>query len=181
MSENVNEQIVMLIATALISGLLVPPIAKIIDNVIQRNSDVKKQFRERQIELLDRLTKTIWTWRFLAKEVPYHGFQKTKSEHSKKIYPDAVKKYHEEIWNLLIEIKRIKSEVLVWFSVAKADEVEKLYNEIRERDKEIEKLIIKNETGEDCSAEFLTLSNGFSKNVSPLIDDCIKRIAEAMR
>ncbi len=181
MSETLNDQIVTIVVTALISGLVIPPLAKLLDKMIERKSDIKKQLRERQVELLDNLTRVIWKWRFLAKEIPYHGFYKNTSAHAKTKYPDAVKNYREAIWDMLLEMKSIKSGVMVWFSEAEADEVEKLYTEVKLIDSDLESTIIEDEMGGDCTPKFQKLSKEFSDVVSANIDNHLKVIAAKIK
>ena len=101
------ENIVLLVLTALITGLGIPWVLK---RVAERKLREQKRFEadlarqgkiiEAQSKLLDDLSQLLWKWRYLAKKVVYYGAQENRER-----YDLARRQYDEKVWDILNEFR----------------------------------------------------------------------------
>ena len=75
-----SEKLILLAATAVLSGLLVPYILKRIElqrATYEKDRDADRSRQEKliasQSEFLDKLTDTVWQWRYMAVRLTYYG------------------------------------------------------------------------------------------------------------
>ena len=101
------DKVLLLLLTALISGLGIPWVLKLID---ERKSRERARFEaqlarqtkvlEAQASLLENLSQVLWKWRYLAKKVVYYGAH-DRADH----YARATKEYGEAVWDLLNDFR----------------------------------------------------------------------------
>ena len=131
----------------------------------------------KQIEIIEQLTKYVWEWRFLGKQVCYYGEDYKINEERFRL---AIKNYNERVWTIFTEIKAIKSRSIVWYPELVPEEIEKLYEFIKSKvDKPLTKLMEKSDNlEEDLSKNFIKMQNFFTDEVSPTIEKHLKVIAD---
>lgn len=81
-----SSQIFILLFTAIVSGLMVPSVLKLIDWKLEK----QKKARDQQLDFAGKLSKSVWEWRFLAKQVCYYGASYTKSDADRQRFDQAV-------------------------------------------------------------------------------------------
>jgi hypothetical protein len=106
-SQDFLEKVVILLLTALLTGLLVPYVLKRIDEAksIQQkilDADLARQAKviEAQSKFLDDLTETLWNWRYLSMKVAYYGMGDEGPS-----YAAARKDYELQIWDVLSRLR----------------------------------------------------------------------------
>jgi hypothetical protein len=118
LSQGFLEKITLLVVTAVLTGFLVPYVLKIVDSrkvKEQKETDARKakeqkafeaeltrqaKVIESQVQLLDNLTQALWEFQLLAIAVSY--YQPLQDE---ALYLAALKKYDENIANILVKIR----------------------------------------------------------------------------
>lgn len=141
--------------------------------------DKKTELRNKQLEIIEHLTKYVWEWRFLGKQVCYYGCNYKINEDRFRL---AITNYNERVWSIFTEIKAIKSRSIVWFPELVPKEIEKLYKYIKNKvDSPMTALMEESEIVElDLSEKFDELQSDFTNKVSPRIEMYIKVIADTI-
>jgi hypothetical protein len=105
--EKFLQNLILLGATALVTGLLVPYILKVVDyrktmDTKEREATLARQGKiiESQSTLLDDLTASLWRWRYLCMRVTYYGGQGNGAR-----YDEAEKAYDESFWDVMNDIR----------------------------------------------------------------------------
>jgi hypothetical protein len=95
--------LVLLLATAVTSGLLVPYVLGRIDhrrseNQRERETQVARESKviDAQVRLLDSLSRVLWRWRYLVMKVTYYG-----SRSDGQRYEVACQEYDTGVWDVL--------------------------------------------------------------------------------
>src|SRR5262245_36887576 len=106
-SQDFLEKVVILLVTALLTGLLAPYVLKRVDeakSVQQKilDADLARQTKviEAQSKFLDEITETLWNWRYLSMKVAYYGMG-----HDGPLYAAARKDYELQIWDVLSRLR----------------------------------------------------------------------------
>src|SRR5262245_60219459 len=106
-SQDFLEKVVILLVTALLTGLLAPYVLKRVDeakSVQQKilDADLARQTKviEAQSKFLDEITETLWNWRYLSMKVAYYGVGDQGPSHA-----DARKVYDLQIWDVLNRLR----------------------------------------------------------------------------
>jgi hypothetical protein len=101
------EKVVLLVLTALITGLGIPYVLKRVEDRKLRQqrsfeADLARQGKiiEAQSKFLDDLSRLLWTWRYLAKKVVYYGALENAER-----YELARRQYDEQVWDILNEFR----------------------------------------------------------------------------
>lgn len=177
MPQDNSQNILILLLVAVITGFVLPAITKAFEVVFIRRVDKKTELRNKQLEIIEQLTKYLWEWRFLGKQICYYGCAYKINEARFRL---AIINYNERVWSIFTEIKAIKSRSIVWFPEFVPKEIEKLYEFIkREVDAPMTVLMEKSENVElDLSKDFYKLQWYFTDKVSPRIEMSIKAIAD---
>lgn len=172
-----SQNIFILLLVAVITGFVLPSITKAFEVVFVRRVEKKTELRNKQLEILEQLTKYIWEWRFLGKQVCLYGCNYKSNPERFRL---AVKDYNERVWSIFTEIKAIKSRSIVWYSGNVPDEIEALYEFIKTNgDTRLRGLIDKaDEVNLDLLTDFFKLQKNFRDEISPAIERHIKNIAE---
>ena len=174
-------KLVLLVLGALLTGLGLPWVLRSIDSNKQRQQKVFESELARQTKLidsqsalLDALTKIVWTWRYLAKEVVYYGaLAETDS------YLKARAAYEERVWHLLGDLRTEISRARRLVSEAAFQELNQLYAYIvYDIDMKVRKLA---DAGEPDVLRCKELSDRFSNEVSARLDDALLELAKQFR
>src|SRR5262249_13958543 len=109
-SQEFLEKVVILLLTALLTGLVAPYVLKRIDDAksVQQKileADLARQAKviEAQSKFLDDITETLWNWRYLSMKVAYYGMGDQGPS-----YAAARKGYDLQIWEVL---KRLRNQI----------------------------------------------------------------------
>src|SRR5947209_511654 len=101
------EKVVILLLTALLTGLLAPYVLKRVDEArgVQQKifeADLARQAKviEAQSKFLDEITETLWSWRYLSMKVAYYGMGDQGP-----LYAAARKDYELQIWDVLSKLR----------------------------------------------------------------------------
>ena len=123
------EKIVLLVAAAGLSGLLVPVItAKIANTRLQEQklfeAELARQTKviDAQVQLLEQLAELLWEYQLLAIDVSYYHFAKDQN-----LYTTASKKYEEKAGTILCKIRAEISKSLRLTSPQMYQKLKNLY------------------------------------------------------
>jgi len=99
--------VLLLLLTALLTGLLIPYLLKVIDNrkairQQERASALARQVKiiEDQAQLLNSLTEELWKWRYMSIRLTYYGGQGAWDR-----FKEADDVYNREFWDVLHRIR----------------------------------------------------------------------------
>lgn len=180
-----SEQVYSLLVVGAVSGLLIPSLMRFIDLRLTARAEERKVARACQLELLDRLTKVVWEWRYCAKRVAYYGADLTASEADRLRYEGSAKEYDTKVWEQFIEIKAIKSASIVWLNDEAATEVEALYSYLKDDiDVHLSELVAQAgdpDTCREAESGFAQLSERFTNEVSNRIEAQVASMARRIR
>ena len=179
MTPDNSQNIFILLLVAVITGFVLPALTKTFEIILTRRVAKKTELRDKQLEIIDQLTKAVWEWRFLGKQVCYYGCDYKINEDRFRL---AVKNYNERVWEIFTEIKAIKSRSIVWYPEKVPEEIEKLYEYIKSNvDAPMTDLMENSEDEQlDLSNDFYELQADFTNKVSPKIEKHIKIIADTI-
>lgn len=178
-SQDLIEKIIILIITAVLTGLIVPYISKKMDEMKAKSqksfeADIARQDKiiEAQSRLIDDISRILWQWRYLSIKVAYYG----SSDNNEK-YDMIKKEYDESIWNIL---NQFRNEITKARMLASDDSYQKLlnfYEYIVELDKKISSLFQDNELNENQKMEFAKINSLIYTDATKGIDDIIGFLA----
>jgi hypothetical protein len=101
---DLSRNLVLLVATAITSGLVVPYVLGRVDyrrseQARERQARITRESRviDAQVRLLENLARVLWRWRYLVMKVTYYGIKPTTDQR----YPIARREYDERVWGLL--------------------------------------------------------------------------------
>jgi len=107
MSQSLVENVVLLVITASLTGLLVPFIKNVMDNRFferqkRYEADLARQGNviEAQAAFLDDLSEQLWRFRYLAMAVSYY-----QPEEQPDRYQDAIEEYDKEAWDIFNHVR----------------------------------------------------------------------------
>src|SRR6266487_4442327 len=183
MNSSTTQNIYNLLLVAVITGFVLPALLKFFDIIFTRKVNRDAEIRNKQLEIIEQLTKVIWEWRFLAKQVFYYGYRYRRSVKDNERFLKAIADYENRVWALFIDIKAIKSRAIVWYPESVATKIEKLYEYIKIKiDAPMTQLLTKSENQEnDLSGEFFEWQKKFTEEVSPKIEEYILSIAKNIK
>jgi hypothetical protein len=174
------EKIILLLLTALITGIGIPRVMKNVEQKKLREqkkyeADIARQEKiiEAQSKLLDDLSELLWKWRYLAKKVVYYGAQGNRERCDL-----AKKEYDETSWDILQEFRAGISRSRRLISEHAFERLNALYDYIvRDIDVTISQMIRTDEIDIKASAE---MAYRFSAEVSRKLDDAINDLASEL-
>lgn len=172
------QQLILLCLTALISGLGIPYVMKVVeDRKLRRQkqfeADLARQSRliEAQSKLLDDLTELLWKWRYLAKSVVYY-----RARNDRERYESARKQYEETVWGLLNEFRTEISRSRRLVSESAFKDLDALYDYVvHDLDLKISDLMAQD--GPQIQEEFRKMADRFSREVSAKLDQALDDLA----
>jgi hypothetical protein len=179
MTADNSQNIFILLLVAVITGFVLPALLKFFEIIFTRRVNKKTEIRNKQLEIIELLTKVVWEWRFLGKQVCYYGCDYKKSKMDEERFRQAISDYNSKVWNIFTDIKAIKSRSIVWFSKSVPLEIESLYEYIKS-DVDILLTMLVNDSNKkeaDLSDDFYKMQAFFSDEVSPEIEKHIIAIA----
>lgn len=174
-----SQSIFILLLVAVITGFVLPSLSKTVEIIFSRRVQKQTEIRDKQLEIIEQLTRTIWEWRFLGKQVSYYGCNYKKSAADEERFRLALSDYEKRVWVIFTEIKALKSRSMVWFPASVADEIEQLYEYIKsDVDIPLTTLMVESfNKNANLEKEFFSLQVFFSEEVTPQIELHIKAIA----
>jgi len=182
MSYDNSQNIFILLLVAVITGFALPALLKGFEIIFTRRVNKNTEIRNKQLEIIEMLTKAVWDWRFLGKQVCYYGCDYKKSAFEEARFRLAITDYNKSVWTIFTDIKVIKSKSIVWFPALVPLEIEALYEYIKsDIDSPLTMLMNKSTNKDaDLSSEFYKMQVLFTEKVSPEIEKHIKAIAETI-
>ena len=183
MNPGTTQSIITLLITAIITGFAVPALLKVFEAIYSRGFKQASEIRTRQLQILEQLTKTVWEWRFLGKQVAYYGCHYKRSAADQERFLKAVADYDSRVWQLFIEIKALKSKAIVWYPESVPEAIENLYEYIkRDIDAPMTTLVTRSQNPDDnVSIDFYKLQRRFTDEVSGRLEERIAFIAGKIR
>jgi hypothetical protein len=182
MSPDNSQNIFILLLVAVITGFALPALLKGFEIIFTRRVTKNTEIRNKQLEIIEQLTKAVWDWRFLGKQVCYYGCDYKKSAFDGERFRQAITDYNSRVWTIFTDIKVIKSKSIVWFPAMVPLEIEALYEYIKS-DIDIPLTALMNESSDkkaDLSDKFYDMQALFTEAVSPEIEKHIKAIADTI-
>lgn len=176
-SESFVQQVTLLVLGALITGFGVPYVLRLIDARKMREqkkleAELARQCKllDAQSALLDEITKLVWAWRYLAKQVVYYG-----SRGDNDRYMAAKTKYEDGVWGLLDGLRTQISKARRLVSESAFERLNDLYGYVvHDVDLKVSDLACRAELDRAaCSV----LAQRFSAEVSGRLDDAIFELA----
>lgn len=166
------EKLILLAVAALVTGLGVPWVLKRAEEKKLREGKII----EAQSQLLDDLSRILWTWRYLAKKVTYYA-----SEANREKFEIAKREYDKDVWDLLNELR-------VQASKSRRLASEKAYRKlldcyayvVHDVDLQISALARRDELDSTAIEQATLLSQRFTEEVSNNIDEIIDNIASEL-
>jgi hypothetical protein len=177
------QNVVLLLLTAVLTGLLVPYLLKVADDrksarQKEREAALARQAKiiDAQSKLLDDLSRQLWRWRYLSIRLTYYGSQ-GKWEGLKQAEED----YERELWDVLNQMRneisrsrrlvseRAYEQLLAFYKedmMALEDDISSARREERDIDK--------------CAA-FLTVNRQIFGDVTARIDQILNNLAGEMK
>ena len=180
-SESFVQQVALLVLGALITGFGVPYVLRLIDARKMREqkkleAELARQGKllDAQSALLDEITRLVWAWRYLAKQVVYYG-----SIGDNDRYMAAKTKYEDGVWGLLDSLRTQISKARRLVSEAAFERLNDLYGYVvHDVDLKVSDLAGRAELDRAaCSV----LAQRFSAEVSGRLDDAIFELACELR
>lgn len=180
-SEPFVRQVSLLLLGALITGFGVPYVLRLIDARKMREqttfeAELARQCKllDAQSALLDEITKLVWTWRYLAKQVVYYG---SRGENER--YAAAKAKYEDGVWDLLDGLRTQISKARRLVSEAAFERLNELYGYVvHDVDLKVSDLAGRLELDRAACSE---LAQRFSAEVSGRLDDALFELARELR
>jgi hypothetical protein len=180
-SESFVQQVTLLVLGALITGFGVPYVLRLIDARKMREqkkleAELARQAKllDAQSALLDEITRLVWAWRYLSKQVVYYG-----SRGDNDRYMAAKAKYEDGVWGLLDGLRTQISKARRLVSEAAFERLNDLYGYVvHDVDLKVSDLAGRAELDRAaCSV----LAQRFSAEVSGRLDDAIFELACELR
>ena len=180
-SEAFVQQLTLLVLGALITGLGVPAVLRRIDarklrEQKQFEADLARQSKllDAQAALLDEITRLVWAWRYLAKQVVYYG-----SRGNEERYGAARAKYEDAVWGLLDALRTQISKSRRLVSEGAFQRLNDLYGYVvHDLDMKVSDLAGRPDIDQvGCNQ----LASRFSTEVSGRLDDALFELAQELR
>ena len=181
-SQDFLEKVVILLLTALLTGLVAPYVLKRIDDAksVQQkilDADLARQAKviEAQSKFLDDITETLWNWRYLSMKVAYYGMGDEGPS-----YTAARKDYELHIWDVLSRLRNQinKSRRLASENAYKT--LVSLYDQIVEIDAELAAAARETPTPKQ-SEELSRLNTVIRWEMTEKLDEIVDLLAKELR
>lgn len=176
------EKLILLGATAAVSGFLIPFVLKTIEH--RRTQELKAReaalARERgivadQVIFLNELTEALWTWRYTSIQVTYFG-----AEGDGDSFDEATTRYRKSIWGELNRVRVLASKARRLAGLKAYGETLAFYDKMVAIDREILAASRCVDTSEG-KLLFLDANIDIQQNYSPEIDDLIESVAKELK
>jgi hypothetical protein len=172
------EKSILLIATGVLTGFLIPFILKRIDEQKAKEQKAREAMLNRQTKLIDAqsqlletVSKLLWDWRFLIMKVTYYGGMYAE-EHFKAAKID----YDANLWSILNQIRFQTSRSRSLISEAVYKQLLAFYMDIISHDKTLQK-ILQLEDSVKLGLELTDFNMKIFNDVSTEIDVLINNLA----
>lgn len=174
------EKVILLVLTAMVTGLGVPYILRRIE---ERRHREQKRFEAElarqnniitaQAKLLEDLSRIVWRWRYLAKQVCYYAGDNAAR------YETAKQQYDEGVWDILHRFRIAISRSRRLVSEQAFGRLNALYSYVvHDVDGQISELIQGDEIDPDLARQ---ISKRFSDEVSARLDDALDELAAELK
>lgn len=180
-SEAFLQQVALLLLGALVTGFGVPLVLRLVDARKQREQKAldaalarQGKLLDAQSVLLDDVTRTVWAWRFLAKQVVYYGSRADKDR-----YDAAKAKYEDGVWTLLDGFRTQISRARRLVSEQAFKDLNALYDYVV-HDVDLRVADVAGKADIDCRG-CTELAHRFSAEVSTRLDDALLDLASELR
>lgn len=175
------QQITLLILGALITGFGVPYVLRAIDARKMREQKIfeaelarQSKLLDAQSALLDEITRLVWAWRYLAKQVVYYG-----SRGDNERYVVVKEKYEDGVWGLLDGLRTQISKARRLVSESAFERLNELYKYVvHDVDLKVSDLAGKPEIDRAACSQ---LAQRFSAEVSGRLDDALFDLASELK
>jgi len=176
---NLRDSLILLAATAIVSGFLVPFVLKRIDSQREaqaKDRDLKRVRRDRlidaQVAFLDRLTETLWSWRYLVMRITYYGGIADEQGFEK-----ARQAYNEKFWFSLNEIRVEISKSSRLVSTRVLEDLRGFYNSIVALDRDLLSAAAIEDVVERRMT-YMDLNHKVFGEISDQIDNLLSKVAD---
>jgi hypothetical protein len=183
LNQNFVEKVVILLLTALLSGLLVPYVLKRVDEAKSAEqktleADLARQARviEAQSKFLDEITETLWRWRYLSMKVAFYGGE----NHEAASFEAAFKEYDSQIWDVLSTLRNRITKSRRLASENSYKTLVSLYDRIVEIDAQLTKVSREPPTF-DRSVELSKLNELIRWEITEKLDEVVDSLAKELR
>jgi hypothetical protein len=181
LDDSFYQQAALLVLGALLTGFGVPCVLRRIDARKLREqklfeADLARQAKllEAQSVLLDELTRVVWAWRYLAKQVVYYG-----SRGDDVRFARARDRYEEGVWTLLDELRTQISKSRRLVSETAFANLNGLYRYIVD---DVDRSVAEHAMGPGLDRQGCAeLASRFSREVSQRLDEELFMLAQALR
>jgi hypothetical protein len=177
------ESTVILLMTAVLTGILVPLLFRHIDE--RRNKEQKRfeaellrqnKIIDSQVELLENLSSLLWEFQLLLIEVPYY-----RQFPERNLYPAALKAYEENSGKLLGKIRAEISKALRLTPHSVYQELKVLYyQQLLPLDLRVSQLATSDERQHDKTSEWTKLNQYAVGELSEIVDNAIDKLASEL-
>jgi hypothetical protein len=176
------EKVVILLLTALLTGLLAPYVLKRVDEArgVQQKifeADLARQAKviEAQSKFLDEITETLWSWRYLSMKVAYYGMGDQGP-----LYAAARKDYELQIWDVLSKLRSQINKSRRLASEEAYKTLVSLYDRIVEIDAQLSQAASESPTPKQ-SEELARLNTLTRWEMTKKLDDVVDLLAKELR
>jgi hypothetical protein len=184
LSRDFIEKAATLLLTAVLTGVLVPLLFRVID--AQRNREQKvfeaellrqNKIIDSQVKLLEDLSSLLWDYQLLLIEVPYY-----RQFSERDLFPAALKAYEENAGKLLSKIRAEISKALRLTPYPIYEDLKSLYyKNLLPLDLKISQLATSEARNQDQTAEWKKLNHYAVYELSEIVDNIIDKLANELK
>jgi hypothetical protein len=182
LSQSFQENVIILLLTATLTGLIVPWALKVIDDnkkIAQKRHEAEILRQDKIIEsqsvLFDDFIQVLWRWRYTSIKTVYYGGRNYSER-----YIDAKTEYDKNIWDIFQQTRQGISRLGRFVSTEFYQELLDFYDYLVKIDGEIT-LLIQNETlSENEIRKFSDLNDILYYEATIKIDNLIKQLANEL-
>lgn len=182
-SQSFIENVVILLFTASLTGVLVPLLFRRIDEQKNREQKIfeaelsrQNKIIEAQVKLLEDLSALLWEYQLLLIEVPY-----CRQFPERNLYPAALKKYEENSGRLLSKIRAEISKALRLTPYNIYEELKKFYyQQLLQLDLTVSQLATSDTRKQDKIGEWEQLNRYAVGDLSEIVDNIIDKLASEL-
>ena len=175
---NLRDSLILLGATAAVSGFLIPFVLKLVDHrkaVEEKDREIRRALHEKltdaQASFLDRLTERLWKWRYAIIRVTYYGG--IDDPHG---YDQAREAYSLQFWGILNDIRVEISRARRLVSPSVLEDLRAFYGRIVSLDREL-LAITAEEDSTMRKLQYMDLNHKIFSEVSDGVDEVLDIVA----
>jgi hypothetical protein len=162
----------------LLTAVAIPAGLHFLNLRLTDRNDQRRELRSKRVELMERLSRIVWKWRYAAKQVAYYGAEAV--DHPER-HQQAGELYETAVWDHFTELQAIRSACMLQFPPEAAKGVWDLYSYLKD-DLDVALTDIMEETDPHARQKrAASLSERFTREVTGKIDTYLEIISAAMR